>query len=334
MKKLILLSVLAFLLCLPALSLGQAKVGTSGAQFLEIGISARAIGMGEAFVGLADDASALYYNPGGIANMENYELMVTHIDYPADIQYEFVGLVVPTPQFYGNLGLALYWLHTDDMAYTTYAHPEGDGRTFSAGDLALAGTYGASLTDHLSIGLTMKYIHSFLELETANGWALDLGIYYNTGYRDFTLCMALANFGPDMKFIREEYPLPIDFRFGASINLMESANNKLVWAVQASRPSDNLEQFNTGMEYWLSDFFAIRAGKKFEEDYTDDSVMPLENEDNTPYDNRNSFNLTSGYTFGFGLKIPVSMTNMQIDYAYQDMGYLDTVHRFSFDIKF
>lgn len=334
MKKLILISALAFLLCLPALTFGQAKVGTSGAQFLEIGVSARAIGMGEAFVGIASDASALYYNPGGIATLEKKEIMATHIDYPADIQYEFLGLVVPTPQLYGNLGLALYWLHTDEMNVTTYSHPEGNGQTFTAGDLALAGTYAPSLTDHLAMGLTFKYIHSFLELESANGWALDLGIHYNTGYRNFTLSMALCNFGPDMKFIRETYPLPVDFRFGAAINLIENANNKLTWAIQASRPSDNLEQFNTGMEYWFNDMFAIRAGKKFEEDYMDDSVLPQELEDTTPFDGRKSFDLTTGYTFGFGVKLPVSVSMVQLDYAYQDMGYLDTVHRISFDLKF
>ncbi len=334
MKKLILLLTLVFLLCLPALSFGQAKVGTAGAQFLEIGISARAIGMGEAFVGLANDASALYYNPGGIALLEERELMVTHVDYPADIQYEWVGLVLPTPQFYGNLGFSLSWLHTDDMKVTTYSVPGGDGRTFTAGDLALAGTYAPSLTDHLSIGFTLKYIYSYLEIEKATGWALDMGIYYNTGYRDFTLCMVLANFGPDMKFIREEYPLPIDFRFGAAINLMETASNKLTWAIQASRPSDNLEQYNTGFEYWFNDFFALRAGKKFEKDYSDDSILPLENENTSPLDDRGSFGLDAGITFGFGLKVPLASRSMQIDYAYQDMGYLDMVHRFSFDFKF
>ncbi len=334
MKKLSLVITLAFLLCLPALSFGQAKVGTSGAQFLEIGISARAMGMGEAFVGLADDASALYYNPGGVALIEQTELMVTHIDYPADIQYEFVGLVVPTPQFFGNLGFSMYWLHTDDMPVTTYSNPGGTGETFTAGDLALAATYAPSLTDHLSIGMTMKYIYSFLELEKATGWAADLGIYYNTGYRDFTLCMVLANFGPDMKYIREEFPLPIDFRFGAAINLLESANNKLTWAIQASRPSDNLEQFNTGFEYWFNDILALRVGKKFEKDYIDDSILPQELGDASPFSGRESFGFDAGATFGFGLKLPVSMAAMQFDYAYQDMGYLDTVHRFSFDLKF
>lgn len=334
MKKFIIVTALAFVLGLPALTFGQAKVGTSGAQFLEIGISSRAIGMGEAFVGIADDASALYYNPGGIALFDQYELMYTHVDYPADIQYEFLGVILPTPQFYGNLGFSAYLLHTGDMDVTTYSHPDGNGQKFSAGDLALAATYSPSLTDHFSIGLTFKYIYQFLEMEEANGWAIDVGTYYNTGYRDFTICMMIANFGPDMKFIKETYPLPIDFRFGTAINIIEGDNNKLTWSIQASRPSDNLEKFNTGFEYWLNDMFAIRAGKKFQYDYNDSDILPQELVDSSPFDGREKFNLTSGITFGFGVKVPVTTALMQIDYAYQDFGYLDTIHRFSFDFKF
>ncbi|MCP4582325.1 MAG: PorV/PorQ family protein [candidate division Zixibacteria bacterium] len=334
MKRIVLIIALVFLLGLPALSFGQAKVGTSGAQFLKIGVSARAIGMGEAFLGVADDASALYYNPGGVATLERLEIMATHIEYPADIQYEFVGAVLPTPQFYGNIGLAAYWLHTGDMNVTNYEHPEGTGQTFSAGDLAVAATYSSSLTDHFALGLTVKYIHSFLELESSNGWAVDVGTYYNTGYRDFTICMMIANFGPDMKFIRETYPLPIDFRFGTAINLIERENSKLTWAVQASRPSDNLEKFNTGFEYWLNDMFALRMGKKFQNDFDNNGNLPQELENTTPFDDRETFDFTSGMTFGFGVKLPVSSLQLAIDYAYQDFGYLDSVNRFSFDIKF
>jgi hypothetical protein len=333
-KKYILIGVLAFLLAMPGFVFGQAKVGTAGAQFLEIGISARAIGMGEAFLGVANDASALYYNPGGIAAIEQKELMYTHIEYPADIQYEFVGLVLPTPQFYGNLGFAGYWLHTNDMPVTTYEHPDGSGQTFTAGDYAFGATYSSSLTDHFSIGLTLKYIYSFLELETASGWALDIGTFYNTGYRGFSICMMIANFGPDMQFIDEEigetYPLPIDFKFGTAINVVERSDQKLTWGIQASRPNDNLEKFNTGLEYWYNDMFALRLGKKFQYDYINSGNLGGV----SGFDDRESFDITAGFTFGAGVKFPVSNYDMQIDYAYQDMGYLDTIHRFSFDFKF
>lgn len=335
MRRYISIGVLAFLICMPALSYGQAKVGTAGAQFLEIGISARAIGMGEAFLGIANDASALYYNPGGVAILEEKELMVTHIDYPADIGYEFIGYVMPMPQLYGNIGIATYWLHTGDMDVTTYENPEGNGKVFSAGDFAGALTYSASLTDHFSIGVSMKYIYSFLEVESATGWAADVGTFYDTGYRGFSICMMIANFGPDMKFIDgndgESFPLPIDFRFGTAINIIERENQKLTWAIQASRPNDNMEKFNTGLEYWFNDMLALRAGKKFQYDYINNgNLMP----ELTGFDDRRDFNPTAGMTFGGGFRLPVSSYVMQVDYAFQDMGYLGSIHRFSFDFKF
>jgi hypothetical protein len=331
MSNIKIIAALAILLCLPVLVFGQAKVGTAGAQFLKIGVSARAVGMGDAFIGVANDASALYYNPAGVAVLENKELVATHIEYPADIQYEFVGLVYPVPQLYGALGLTAYWLHTGDMPVTTYEHPRGTGQTFTAADMAYGLTYAASLTDHLSMGMTFKVISQMLETEKATGWATDAGIYYQTGFRDFKLCMMLANFGPDMKFIQETYPLPMDFRFGTSINIIQSENQKLTWAGQISRPNDNLERFCTGFEYWAKNMLALRVGKKFNYDFNNNGRLMS----TAGFEDRQSFNsLTSGITFGFGLRIPVSVNTIQFDYAYQDMGFLESVHRFTLGFKF
>ena len=120
MKKILLILPLAAVLLLPSSGFGQAKVGTAGAQFLEIGVSARAMGMGEAFLGVADDASVLYYNPAGLSLLTQKEAMFTHIDYPAEINYEFAGLVFPAPQFAGTFGVSFYMLGMDDMPVTGY----------------------------------------------------------------------------------------------------------------------------------------------------------------------------------------------------------------------
>ncbi|HEQ99294.1 MAG TPA: hypothetical protein ENO22_08140, partial [candidate division Zixibacteria bacterium] len=66
------------LLLLPGVLYGQAKVATAGAQFLEIGVSARAVAMGESFISIADDASAVYYNPAGMTQIYEKEFMFSH----------------------------------------------------------------------------------------------------------------------------------------------------------------------------------------------------------------------------------------------------------------
>jgi len=316
MKKYVLLLPLAALLLWPSLSFGQAKVGTAGAQFLEIGVSARAIGMGEAFLGVADDASALYYNPAGLSLLTKNEVVFTHIEYPADIQYEFVGFVMPVPSLAGSIGAAVYALHMDDIKVTDYSAPRGTGQTYTSTDLAAGLTYSAGLTDRFSVGMTIKYISQYLAGYKATGWAADLGTYYDTGFRNFKICMTIANFGPDMKFITDSYPLPIDFRFGTAIDVLQTDRSRLIASVQASHPNDNLEKYSGGLEYWLNDMFALRMGKKFNYDY-------YEKDD-----------FGGGITFGAGLKAPLMGVLLTVDYAYQDLGYLDTANRFSLGVKF
>ena len=316
MKKIVLLLPLAVLLLWPNLSFGQAKVGTAGAQFLEIGVSARAIGMGEAFLGVADDASALYYNPGGLSLLTQKEVIFTHIDYPADIKYEYAGYVMPAPSIVGTLGFSFAMLHMNDIDVTNYSAPRGTGQKYTSTDYAAGLTYSAGLTDRFSVGITAKYIRQDLAGYSASGWAADLGTYYDTGFRNFKICMAIANFGPDMKFIADSYPLPIDFRFGSAIDVIQSDNSRLVLSVQASHPNDNLEKYSAGAEYWFQEKYAVRIGKKFNYDFYDKG------------------DAGGGLTFGAGLRLPFSSYRITADYAYQDLGYLDSVNRFSLGIRF
>jgi hypothetical protein len=316
MKKYVFLLPLAVLLLLPSLSFGQAKVGTAGAKFLQIGVSARAIGMGEAFLGVSDDASALYYNPGALSLLTKKEVAFTHVDYPAGIHYEFVGAVLPVPSLAGTVGAAFYMLGMDNIPVTNYKYPTGTGQTFTSSDYAFGLSYSAGLTDRFSVGVTAKYITQLLATYKATGWAADLGTYYDTGFRNFKICMSIANFGPDMTFISDAYPLPIDFRFGTAIDVVQTESSRLTAAFQASHPNDNLEKYNVGFEYWFNDMVSLRFGKKFNYDYYKKT------------------DFSGGLTFGAGARIPISTHRLSVDYAYQDLGYLDSVHRFSFGFRF
>ena len=133
------------------------KVGTTAATFLEIGVGASATGMGGAFVTQSNDATSLYWNPAGIANLQQNQVVFNHTNWIASTNLDYAALVLPLGDL-GNLGLSYTSLSMPDMAVRTVAMPEGTGEFFSAGDLAIGISYGRTITDRFSIGFTAKYI--------------------------------------------------------------------------------------------------------------------------------------------------------------------------------
>jgi long-subunit fatty acid transport protein len=303
------------ILALPMFAFGQAKVGTTGLNFLELGVSARAMGMAEAFCAGVNDASAVYYNPAGLTYVFGRDAMFTHVDMPADINYEFFALVFPLEQVGGVVGVSAYSLNAGDILYTDYYYPLGvdqnnNAQYFSAGDLAIGVSYGRFLTDKFSVGVTAKFIQENLELKKASGWAADVGTLYNSGYRNFKIGMVISNFGPDFKFISKAFPLPINFKFGASIDALNTPNHLVSIGAEGSHPADNLEKYNVGLEYWFQNKFSLRIGERLNYD-------------------------SDGFTAGGGLRLPIGEEmDISVDYAYQDFGWLDQVHRFSIGLSF
>ncbi len=290
----------------------QAKVGTTGAQFLELGVSARAMGMAEAFTAVADDITAVYYNPAGLVNLYGYEAAFTLVQMPADVNYSFGAVGFPLESVGGVLGIGFYGLNSGDMIERTYERGtyEGTGRIFSWKDYALSVSYGRYLTDRFAIGVSVKYIGQYVHEYSASGWAADIGTNYDTGFRGFKIAMSISNFGPDMTFITNSYPLPINFKFGGTINVIESEDNMLTFAAEGSHPSDNLEKYNSGFEYTYKERFTLRAGSRF--NYDED-----------------------GFTFGGGLRVPFGEeSEIRFDYAFQDFGVLTEVHRFTMSLAF
>ncbi len=299
---------LAILLC-PVQLHAQAKVGTTGAQFLELGVSARAMGMAEAFTAVADDITSVFYNPAGLTYLYGHQAAFTYIKMPADIKYGFAAIGLPLESIGGVLGVGMYGLSSGDIEEMDYNRVP-TGRTFSWNNYALGVSYGRYLTDRFSVGFTVKYIGEFAHDYSANGWAADVGTVYNTGFRGFKIAMVITNFGPDMTFISKAYPLPINFRFGGSVNVIEGVDHLVTFAVEGSHPSDNLEKYNSGVEYSFRDYLILRAGGRFNYD-------------------------VDGFTAGGGLRLPFGEDReLQFDYAYQDFGMLTEVHRFTMTIGF
>ena len=313
MRKVFAITLVLVLLCLPISVLGQSKVGTAGMVFLDIAPSARVAGMGGAFVAIANDASALYYNPAGVAWLNSKQFVATHTNYPADIKHDYLAYVHPISPLMGVIGISATVLWMDDMKVmsTTRAGTEGNwtGEYFTYTDYVGQITYSKKLTEKFSTGINLKVIRSFAELEELMTIAGDVGTLYDTQYKSLKIGMCISNFGPDLKYIRESFPLPMNFKVGISAVPYHEPPHRLIVDFEGSHPNHNEEQAMLGGEYSFSDLFFLRAGYKFNYD-------------------------AETWAAGAGFKFKVSSIGLNLDYGYTDFGFLTQMHRVSLGMSF
>ena len=82
-------------------------VGTNAANFLEIGVGARAMAMGGTYAAIANDPTALFYNPAGAAWVNGVQMELMHNNWLVDTKHDFVGIVVPLDFYNSALGLSV-----------------------------------------------------------------------------------------------------------------------------------------------------------------------------------------------------------------------------------
>ncbi len=314
------------------------KKGTTAAQFLKIGIGARAAAMGESQVADVTDASAIFWNPAGMARIKGNQLMLVRTNWIAGIKYDFAGLVVPM-QTIGTFGLFYSGLTMGEMKVRTEYKPEGTGELFSASSIALGISYARNMTERFSFGLTAKYIREQIWHESASTMAMDVGIVYRTTFRNLRLGMAISNYGGKMqmdgkdlltfkdidpnlkgnnpnviaKLNTEKYDIPIIFRVGLAYDPIKTDFQRITMSVDGVTPNDFNEYLNFGMEYAFRETVFLRAG------YRGIGVQELE----------------GGLSLGGGLSYKINQGfGLMIDYAYVDYGKLNNVQRFSLSLLF
>jgi type IX secretion system protein PorV len=314
------------------------KVATTAAQFLKIGVGARAIGMGGTFVAEASDLSAIYWNPAGIAKLGGAAVQFNRTQYLADVSYSVAAFGADLGAM-GAIGVSLVFLDSGDMAVRTTANPTGTGERFKVQDLALQLTYGRALTDRFSIGGTLKFVREQIWHSSASAMAFDVGILFTTPYRDLRLGASMANFGPKMQmdgrdilfsqdpgieesgnvevvnaeFLTDKHPLPLIFRVGLAWDAVTTSNHRVVVLTDAAHPNDNSEYVNLGGEYSFRNLIFLRGGF------------------------RNAFETDGqqGLTLGAGINLRVDRAvRAQFDYAYADFGILEQTHWYSFNLTF
>jgi len=311
------ISLLLFVSTSSAGIFSRENTGTTGATFLKIEAGARPVAMGGAFVAVADDANTTYWNPAGLAQLEEREITAMHNEWLEDIRYEFLGYAQPIKsegraQGFGVSVMCLYMSGLEERTTETI-EPEG---TFGAYDIAVAGAYACEVGKGVSIGTNVKLIHQRIENETAWSGAIDLGLLYRLpGPRGgLQLGFAVQNIGPGIKFVKESDPLPLNIKAGIAKSLeLRQIKSKLILALDVNAPIDNVPNGHFGAEFVYKKIENIELAARV--GYKTNTISDL--------------NALSGLSAGVGFV----WKRMGIDYVWVPYGDLGNTHRISLTIK-
>jgi len=307
--------------------------GGTAAPFLKIGPGARAVGMGESFVGLADDVTTLYWNPSGLANLTKWEATFMHASWFQSINYEYMAVGLPggALPFLGNVGTAgvsLIFLNTGDIP-ETFADPtstagfSSTGSNIAASDMLITVGYGRPLDSRLKVGGAIKFVNQSvgggtvdpsrgLDNSSLSAWAfaMDLGLLADTDIENLRIGVVVQNLGTQVKLENDAFPLPLQFKVGAGWKIPQK---NVTFVSDIIQPIDNKTSWNSGVEYYSKYKFAeliLRLGYRFQFASPDPDVI-------------------TGVTAGVGAVVFGSI----IDYAFEPYGELGNTHRISLSFK-
>ncbi len=367
MRKL-LTTVVALLLVTASVAYGQqegdmpptdlSKVGTSAANFLKLPVGARGLSLAGTGISTVYDASALYWNPAGIARVDRMTLAYNKADLYAGISHSFTGIVLPVG-LNTRLGIHYIGLDSGEMEVTTLDEPDGSGEYFSMKNMSMGLTVSQILTDRFTIGFTVKWVQEKIQRAVANGVALDIGSTFNTGLLGTRMGMAILNMGPkmrlggpDLSFNRQldddpdepytginpvsdlstlDYDLPLMFRMGVAIDLvggistfMANEMNRVTALVDIEDPNDQMARLGVGLEYAWNETIFLRGGYRIIGKLSEQLGARLQNKP------RETFQL--GY--GAGVKTTLGGYALQFDFGMGDYGDLGSVTQFFLSVGF
>lgn len=304
--------------------MGDERVGTSIFTFLKINPSAKATSLGFANASLSDDASIINSNPAGIIQLKGRSVSFSHMDYFADIEYDYTALAFPLNSNIA-IGIDAGILHMKPMEITTEYNPYGSGEYFSFTDYFLSLAWSQKMSEHFSFGISGKYVNeSYLDLKTQSV-LMTLGTYYLTGYKDLKVSVVLKNFGSRAKPAGtyektdldgnissskyQEFSPPTMFQLGSSMTTIEKKYIKLLTIFQLNHPVDNYEYYVIANELSLFNVLHLRIGYKV-------------NYDDAPL------------SYGFGVSAQKWGKKISFDYAYYRHKYLLGINQIQINLNF
>jgi hypothetical protein len=306
------------------------KVAQTGIKMLDVGAGARACGMGEAFTVIGQDASALFYNPSGIGEIDSrFDLSVGATQWIADIRYLYVAGAYNAGTF-GNFGFSVISANYGDDIIGTKVDPESPDGFIRTGNVGVGAycagiAYAREFTDKFTIGGQVKYAFQRLgssEVERIgegidtvsvkndiSTMSYDFGLIFYPGFKSFAFGMSVRNFSPRIKYEQYGFETPLTFALGVGLDLMDFLGDYPDYSfnigAEMLHPRDWQEQFHLGGELGIKNMLFLRLGYKFR--YSQEG-------------------LNAGVGINYG--------GIRIDYSYSHFELFDMINRFSVGMAF
>ena len=335
--------------------------GGTSAEFLLLGAGARGTALGGAFAALADDISALYYNPAGAALIDRAGAMVSTYDYVAETTYSWVGLAFPFSGGARTFGLQFGTFGFDDQPVYTVAQPDGTGSVYSVSETFAGLTYAENFSDRFSAGLTAKFIFDNLGDASGSAFAVDFGTNFHAMLNNHPVRFSfmLANLGTSISYSgdallaeapREElddenipnvgqpaqlrskaFPLPTTFRVGLAYDLVAATSTRLTVLGDFNQPTNNKAGFAFGGELSFSRLGGSGFGVDVRSSYSYTAANNINPTTITTALNDEA-NL-QGLAVGGGLRYATDGGFLVgLDYAYRYMGVLGGTNFFTLEV--
>jgi hypothetical protein len=298
----------------------------------EIGVGARPLSLGRAYVGLADDATAIFTNPAGLAGNKSLSLTSMSGALLGDIKYVLLGAADESPLGKFGVGYVNAAVTAIPLTRLVGSGPSLEAQQYDQTDYGsslILFSYGSRLSRFLRngagqnvlVGATLKlFSQGFsgggLTMQNANGSGMDadLGVIWEKD-QDLSIGLTFQNFLPttfggqftwQKNGVKEGIPLIT--RLGGHYSLR--SNLDLMADYEQSQAPGRPAVWHLGSEYWPIETLALRLGL---------DQKPRATESGVGVDN----NLTAGVGFSLG--------GFTFDYAYHQFGELseNATHFFS-----
>ena len=331
-------------LAAPAWAGGLERVGTAGAQELRIPVGAASIALGGASVAMGDGLGNLFWNPASLAATDHSEAMVSYNTYLADSKVNYGAVATPLGS-QGMIALSMKVLSIGDITVTTEDAPEGTGEILSPNFSVFGVSYGRRMTDRVLIGATGMLVTERVADMSAQGFAVDLGVQYDTGWRGLRFGFAMKNVGPTMQYdggnLEQRIVLPTDdpsaqphvvrlqstsfeipsyLQIGAAYDVPMGEKNSATLYGTFQGNNFSTDEFRLGAEYHLGQHLHLRGGFQGQA-----AIQTADRQADYLYN----------FSYGAGLNFKLGDNPLSFDWAGTRVGeFFDDFQQFSLRLAF